>query len=55
MIRAAMLTLALSLPAYAQAPARAEIDCGTLQGAGIVRVMIGDRVLRIDVDCGRAA
>lgn len=49
-----LLLLALAIPAHAQAPARAEIDCGTLQGAGIVRVMIDGRVLRIDVDCGRA-
>jgi hypothetical protein len=57
-MRALILLLALCLPAHAQAPdhppARAEIDCGTLQGSGIVRLMIGDRVLRVNVDCGRA-
>ena len=46
----------LAVPAQAQAqnaPARAEIDCGTLEGVGIVRLMIDGRILRVDVNCGR--
>lgn len=48
-----LVLLALAMPAYAQAPAHAEIDCGTLEGAGIVRVMIDGRILRVDVNCGK--
>ena len=46
--------LALSMPAYAYAPAHAVIDCGTLEGSGIVRVMVDGRILRVDVHCKRA-
>ncbi len=45
-----------SMPVQAQnqsAPAHAEIDCGTLEGAGIVRVMVDGRILRVDVNCGK--
>jgi hypothetical protein len=49
-----LILLALAMPAQAQAPARAEIDCGTLQGSGVVRVMVDGRILRVDVNCGRA-
>jgi hypothetical protein len=49
-----LVLLALAMPANAQAPARAEIDCGTLEGSGIVRVMVDGRILRVDVHCKRA-
>jgi hypothetical protein len=52
-MRTLVTLLALSMPAYAQAPAHAEIDCGTLEGVGIVRVMIDGRILRVDVNCGQ--
>ena len=53
MTRALFLALALCVPAHAQAPAHAEIDCGTLEGVGIVRVMVDGRILRVDVNCGQ--
>jgi hypothetical protein len=52
-MRTLILLLALSVPAHAQAPAHAEIDCGTLEGSGIVRVMVDGRILRVDVHCGQ--
>jgi hypothetical protein len=48
-----LVLLALAMPAHAQAPAHAEIDCGTLEGVGIVRVMVDGRTLRVDVHCGQ--
>lgn len=53
-MRALLLALALAMPAHAQAPIHAVIDCGTLSGVGIVRVIIGDQVLRVNVDCGKS-
>ena len=52
-MRTLVILLALAMPAHAQAPAHAEIDCGTLEGVGIVRVMVDGRILRVDVHCGQ--
>ena len=52
-MRTLVIVLALAMPAHAQAPAHAEIDCGTLEGVGIVRVMVDGRILRVDVNCGQ--
>ena len=47
----------VAIPAQAQnqdAPARAVIDCGSLDGAGSVLVIVGDRHLRVMIECRRA-
>jgi hypothetical protein len=43
-------------PAAAQhqdAPARAVIDCGSLEGSGSVVVIVGERHLRVNIHCQR--
>jgi hypothetical protein len=50
-MRALIILLALSMPAFAQAPARAEIDCGSLEGVGSVLVIVGGRHLRVHIRC----
>jgi hypothetical protein len=51
----ALLFWLVAVPAQAQTqePASAVIDCGTLEGVGIVRVIVGGRILRVDVICTR--
>ncbi len=53
MIKTALLALALSLPAYAQAPMVAsELECGTLNGRGRVMLTLGGEIkAQIDIIC----
>ena len=48
----AALAVALCGLAAANDGPHAEIDCGSLSGVGVVRVIIGDVALRVDVRCG---
>ena len=51
-----LLAWALFLPAAAltaSEPPRAIVDCGTLEGAGAVVLVINGERYRVDIDCGR--
>jgi hypothetical protein len=49
-----LVLLALSMPAYAQAPmVTAELDCGSLVGKGSVRLLLGSEIkATIEIVCG---